>query len=435
MDLSAIEQEIIDGRTKGMPPGMPPVALRDIGKQGWNLLREDLPLPLAVIKQSALDQNSHFMREFLARTGAVIAPHGKTTMSPQLFAKQFDDGAWAITVATAQQMKVAHRFGVERIVIANQLIGKQAIRYAFEALKADPKLDLYCLVDSVENVTALRDAAAAIAPGRPLKLLLEGGLPGGRTGCRSVDAAVAVARAVKAAAPHLTLVGVEGFEGLAFGDPPKSGPETASAFLDLLLAIAKACDDQDLFAPQSEGGEVILSAGGSAYYDIVVDKFKSTNLRRPTRVVTRSGCYLTHDSKLYDDFFKNIVGRSADAAAIKGGLIPALEVWAYVQSRPEPGKAILTVGRRDISFDVHLPVPQLWARPGANKPQRLSPAHTVTGLNDQHCHMALPADSPLAVGDMVSFGISHPCTTFDKWQVLCLVDDDYSVIGAIKTFF
>ncbi len=178
MKLDLVEQEIIDGRTKGMPPTMPPTALRDIGKQGWNLLKEDLPLPLAVIKQSALDQNSRFMREFLARSGAVIAPHGKTTMSPQLFAKQFEDGAWAITVATVQQMKVARDFGCERIVLANQLVGKQAIRYVLGALKADPKLDFYCLVDSLENVAMLRAAAAEIAPGRPLNVLLEGGIRG-----------------------------------------------------------------------------------------------------------------------------------------------------------------------------------------------------------------------------------------------------------------
>jgi D-serine dehydratase len=180
---------------------------------------------------------------------------------------------------------------------------------------------------------------------------------------------------------------------------------------------------------------VILSAGGSAYFDIVTDKFKQSNLRRAARVLTRSGCYLTHDARLYDDYFKEIVARSPDAAAIAEGLVPALEVWAYVQSRPEREKAILTVGRRDISFDVHLPTPQLWARPGQGKPQPLPEGHMVTGLNDQHCHLAVPASSPLAVGDLVSLGISHPCTTFDKWQVLCLVDDDYTVVDAIKTFF
>lgn len=424
MNLTEIERDLIDGRTKGMPPSLAATPLSQIGMRGWNLLREDLPLPLAVLKRSALDRNGHFMREFLARTGATIAPHGKTTMSPQLFSRQLADGAWAITVATVQQMKVARDFGCERIVLANQLVGRQAVAYVVDALKTDPKLDFYCLVNSVENVAALRTAAAAAGLGRPLKLLLEGGFVGGRTGCRDLEAALAVARATKAAAPHLALVGVEGFEGLLKG-------AAVGEFLDFLLAIAKACDDADLFAP----GEVTLSAGGSAYYDIVVDKFKRSNLRRAARVLTRSGCYLTHDARLYDDYFHEILKRSPDAAAIAEGLVPALEVWAYVQSRPEREKAILTVGRRDISFDVHMPLPQLWARPGQTKPQPLPEGHTVTGLNDQHCHVAVPADSPLQVGDLVSLGISHPCTTFDKWQVLCVVDDDYTVVDAIKTFF
>ncbi len=424
MNLSEIERGMVDGRTKGMPPSLAPTPLGQIGARGWNVLREDLPLPLAVIKRSALDRNGHFMREFLARTGAVIAPHGKTTMSPQLFSRQLADGAWAITVATAQQMKVARDFGCERIVLANQLVGKQAVTYVLDALKADPKLDFYCLADSVENVAYLRAAAAQAGLNRPIKLLLEGGMAGGRTGCRDLDAALAVARAVRDSAPHLALVGIEGFEGLF------KGPAVGE-FLDFLLAIAKACDEADLFAP----GEVILSAGGSAYYDIVVDRFKRTNLRHPVRVLTRSGCYLTHDSKLYDDYFKEILARSPDAAAIAEGLVPALEVWAYVQSRPERTKAILTVGRRDISFDVHMPMPQLWLRPGQGRPQPLPAGHEVTGLNDQHCHVALPADSPLQVGDLVALGISHPCTTFDKWQVLCVVDDDYTVVDAVKTFF
>ena len=428
MKLSQIKRTLVDGRTKGMPPALAATPLEAIGKQGWNLLREDLPLPLAVLKRSALERNGHFMREFLARTGAVIAPHGKTTMSPQLFSRQLADGAWAITVATVQQMKVARDFGCDRIVLANQLVGRQAVAYVLDALKSDPRLDFYCLVDSPENVAYLSAAAAAADLRRPLKLLLEGGFAGGRTGCRDLDSALAVARAVKAAAPHLALVGIEGFEGLLKG-------EAVGEFLDFLLALAKACDEADLFAPQSEVGEVILSAGGSAYYDIVVDRFKRTNLRRATRVLTRSGCYLTHDAKLYDEYFKEILKRSPDAAAIAEGLVPALEVWAYVQSRPEREKAILTVGRRDISFDVHLPMPQLWARPGGARPQPLPEGHTVTGLNDQHCHLAIPAASPLQVGDLVSLGISHPCTTFDKWQVLCVVDDDYTVVDAIKTFF
>ena len=47
----------------------------------------------------------------------------------------------------------------------------------------------------------------------------------------------------------------------------------------------------------------------------------------------------------------------------------------------------------------------------------------------------MPGLYPLAVGDVVLLGISHPCTTFDKWRVLFTVDDRYRVLGAVRTFF
>ena len=68
-------------------------------------------------------------------------------------------------------------------------------------------------------------------------------------------------------------------------------------------------------------------------------------------------------------------------------------------------------------------------------PVAVPPGHLVTGHNDQHTHMTVPVDSPLQVGDMVSFGIGQPCLTFDKWQVLVVVDADYTVVGAVRTFF
>jgi D-serine dehydratase len=114
--------------------------------------------------------------------------------------------------------------------------------------------------------------------------------------------------------------------------------------------------------------------------------------------------------------------------------MPALEVWAYVQSRPEPEKVLLTMGKRDVSYD-ELPVPRFWCQAGGARPHPIGDGHRVTGLNDQHCHMNVPTNSPLQVGDMVGFGVSHPCLTFDKWPVLYVVDDDYTVTGAVRTFF
>ena len=435
MQVPEIDAIVLDGRVKGMPGDVGGFPLGEIGAKGWNVLREDLPLPLAVLRQSALRHNGHWMREFLARSGAVIAPHGKTTMSPQLFRDQLADGAWAMTVATVQQLRICRDFGIDRVVLANQLVGRQAISYVLGELKRDPAFDFYCLVDSVANVEQLAAAARTVAAGRPLQVLLEGGMLGGRTGCRDVATALSVGRAVGDAAPHLALRGVEGFEGLVHTESPADDAATVSRFLDFLVEIAVACEKAELFAP----GRIIISAGGSAFYDLVVERFGKAGIARDVLVVTRSGCYLTHDSKMYREAFAEIRKRAPALDNLGPGLMPALEVWAYVQSRPEPTKAILTVGKRDVSYDMNLPVPLKWVRPGAGVDARgvaeIVAGHVVTGLNDQHCHLTVPADSPLAVGDMVAFGISHPCTTFDKWDVIPLVDDDYTVVSAIKTFF
>jgi D-serine dehydratase len=430
--VSASGASLLDHRLKGIPGGVAPFPLEAIGAKGWNLLAEDLPLPVAVLKRAALAHNGRWMRDFLARSGAVIAPHGKTTMSPRLFADQVADGAWAITVATTQQLQVCRDFGFPRVVLANQLVGRQSIRYVLDELRRDPSFDFYCLVDSVRGVALLAEAARAHPAGRPLQVLLEGGFAGGRTGARDLPTALAVARAVKAASPHLVLRGVEGFEGLFAAPSPAETEAAVRSFLDFLVEIARQCDREGLFAD----GKVLLTAGGSAFYDVVVRRFREAGLAREVEIVTRSGCYLTHDSGLYRRAFEELRQRGGVAGMAGEGLLPAVEVWAYVQSRPEPEKVLLTLGKRDIGHDE--PPPALsWYRPGTapRRPAALPEGHLVTGFNDQHCHMKVPAGSPLEVGDMVAFGISHPCLTFDKWQLLPIVDEEYRVVDAVRTFF
>jgi D-serine dehydratase len=423
----------LSGLVKGVPGGIVPFALRDVGAKGWNLLREDVPLPAAALKTSALDHNDAWMQSFLKLSGAVISPHGKTTMSPALFRRQLDHGAWAMTVATAQQIQVCRAMGIKRIVLANQLIGRQAIRYVLDELAAHADFEFYCLADSVAGVGQLAKALGGRTLRAPLNLLLEGGMVGGRTGCRDLASALQVARAVAAAGPNLRLRGVEGFEGLINAKTPEETEVRVRAFLDFLGSIAEACVKEDLFAP----GPVMLSAGGSAFYDLVVERFSRERLGRESLVLTRSGCYLTHDSGMYRRMFQRLNERTPAVGQLGQGLQPALEVWTYVQSRPEPALAICTMGRRDVSSDTDMPVPQTWCRPGGNTapPQPLGPGYSVTGLNDQHAYVALPEESPLQVGDLVSFGVSHPCTTFDKWQLLYLVDDAYNVTGAVRTYF
>ena len=422
----------LDACDKGVPGHASGIALQDVAAQHWNILREDLPLPVAVLKQAAMIHNSQWMRAFVEKSDVSLAPHGKTTMSPPLFDLQMADGAWSLTLATPHQVQVARRFGYSRIFLANQLVGRSAIEFIVSELRSDITFEFYCLVDSIENIDQIVRAARRAGLTRPISVLVEMGYDGGRTGCRSIEEGLRVARAVSASAGALRLCGIEGFEGLLKGSSPEDSASLVDAFLDSVLALARACEAESLFGATP----VLLSAGGSTYFDLVVKKFAASGLSLPARTVLRSGCYLTHDSLMYTAAFEQMRARAASVAGLGKGLRPAIEVWAYVQSKPQAGLAIATLGKRDVSYD-ELPVPIAWFRPGSgdDRPRTIPDLHCVTRLSDQHCFVRIPPDSPLAVGDMIAFGISHPCLTFDKWRVMHLVDEKYNVTGSVRTYF
>jgi len=419
--------------TKGLPFRGQNIALEEIGRQGWSLLAEDLPFPVAVLRRPALANNSRWMREFIARTGAKLAPHGKTTMSPQLFAMQMADGAWGLTLATLQQVRVARAAGIGRILLANEIIGRADITYVLDELERHPSFDFYCLVDSLEGVRRWTESAAARAIGRPVKMLIEIGYQGGRAGCRDLDTALEIARALKEAEPHVSPCGVEGFEGLHQSLPADQAARQVREFLQRIVSAAERIDAERLFAAD----EIILTAGGSAFYDLVVEVFGGAKLHRPASVILRSGCYLTHDAGLYQRSFNELKQRSDDAQRISGGFENALEVWAYVISVPEACRAILGAGRRDFGHDSSMPKPLKHFRPGhGTQPVALSAAGwEIAAVNDQHAHLLLPTGADIRVGDLIALGVSHPCTTFDKWQMLYVVDDEYRVCSAVRTFF
>ena len=417
---------MLDGSSKGFPQDRPATRLGDVGGLGLRVTRGDLDYPVAVLKRSALAHNAAWMAEFNRRSGASLCPHGKTTMAPQLFQRQLADGAWGITLATMQQVRVAYGHGVKRILLANEAVAPGAIRWLQGALDADPGFDCTCLVDSPEAVARLEASAQGR---RPLPVLVELGIAGGRTGARGIPAALAVARAVRASA-RLQLRGVECYEGIVATQDPAADRARIREWLAGLGELARQCDAEGLF----ETGCVLLSAGGSAYFDLVVQILGEVRLSLPQRVVLRSGCYFAHDAGLYQRFLALLEERLPEPLRMERRLLPALEIWGQVLSRPEPGLAFLGLGKRDAGHDAGLPVPVRSCRPGA-APLPAPGSWRITVLYDQHARLELPADAELAVGDLVGCGISHPCTTFDKWQVLYEVDDEYQVLGAIRTFF
>lgn len=400
---------------KGLPTCAEGVTAADLPALGLDLLAGDLMMPAAVIREAPLGRNIAAMQAFADRHGALLCPHGKTSMSPELFAMQLEAGAWGLTAATAHHVRIYRRLGIGRIFMANQLAGRADTEFVLGELARDADFEFYCLADGVEAVDALAAATAAAGLPRPLQLLVEIGIAGGRTGARDVASALAVARRI-ASAPSLALRGVETFEGVRQTAP--DARSEAGAMLDLAVAAAEAAAREGLFAE----GPLLLSAGGSAFLDLCAAKLPDAIGGRKVRKVIRPGCYVTHDHGLY--------ARIARAPRLE----PALEVWGTVLSLPEPGLAIVGLGKRDISADVEPPRPILVHRPGAVGAPRPAVGLATLSLWDQHLSLAC-ADGTLAVGDLVGFGLSHPCATFDRWRALFRVDESYRVTGAVTTLF
>lgn len=434
MPTPPLPTAVLDASFKGYPLGAPPCPVTEVGRQGWQLFAGDLPLPLAVLQCSALAHNLAWMQDWAQRRGLHLMPHGKTTLSPELLAQQLAAGAWGLTFANAWQAQLGVAVGAQRILIANQVL-QDADLTALAALRArHPGLQLWFLVDSLAQL-ALIELWAARHPQVPAwDVLLEVGQPGQRTGCRSVPEALALARAI-AASPALQLCGIECYEGPAARCDAAHDPASVTTLVRCASEVARACDAAGLWAPGA--AQILLSAGGSAVFDLVLPLLQAHGLSRPVAGVLRSGCYATHDHGNYQRYLRLLQAR---AGAADEGLRPALTVWALVQSVPEPGLALLNAGRRDLSFDIDLPRPLQRATFGPQcTPAAVAPDWHISALNDQHAYLRFdPASAPATwpqVGEAVALGISHPCTTFDKWRWLPLVEDDGAISGAVHTCF
>jgi D-serine dehydratase len=412
--------------TKGYPHQAAPMRRSAIAAMRWNLLRGDLPLPAATIQRAALAGNLRWMQQFVRDQGVDLAPHGKTTMSPQLFAAQLEAGAWGMTFANVTQARLGLAGGVRRALIANQVTAAQDLDGIVAAVREHPGARLMFLVDSLPQLELIESwfSARSDTP-VALEVLLELGIDGGRTGCRSAGQALTLARRLRLGSAT-RLVGIECYEGLWATGRSAEDEALVQGLLRRVTDLAQACDDERLF----ECEEVLVSAGGSAIFDLVAPRLKPA-LSRPVRGVLRSGCYLTHDHGSYKRYMTAMNTR----LSCGHGLQAALQVWAMVQSMPEPGLAMLTAGKRDVSYDIEMPIPVEWCRRGKARPEPAPASWKVSAMNDQHAYLRFAAEAAPQVGDLVGLGISHPCTTFDKWRWMAVVDESYDVVDAIVTYF
>jgi len=393
-----------------------------IAQLDWNLLREDLSLPAAVLYEDRLLHNLNWMRQFIAAYGVKLAPHGKTTMAPRLFELQLQAGAWGITLATAHQTQVAYAHGVRRILMANQLIGKENMAVIARLLR-DPDFEFYCLVDSAAQIDQLGTYYSKL--GLRLRVLVELGAVGGRAGVRDDRQLQSVLASLSRWSDSIALSGVEIYEGVLDDE------SSIRAFLQHAVAVTRKLAAENRF----QRAPIVLSGAGSAWYDVVADVFTAAGFGGSVEIVLRPGCYLTHDVGAYRRAQARILEHNPIARQMSSGLLPALQIWAYVQSMPEADKAIVTMGRRDAAFDSGLPVPAQHFRPGDAAPKAAPEHWEVTKLMDQHAYLRIRTEDDIRVGDMIGFDICHPCLTFDKWRTLPVLNAEFQVIDIVQTFF
>jgi D-serine deaminase-like pyridoxal phosphate-dependent protein len=421
--VAALDEERVDHRFKGTPPDAEGLTVGALTAQRRNLFDGGFPTPVLALSEEGLAHNLTLLERYTAAHGLAFAPHGKTSMAPQLFARQLAHGAWGITLALPHQVRVARAFGVRRIFVANEIVDAVALRWLGGELDGDPSFEFVCYVDSVRGVELMDAALRAAGVRRAVDVVVElGGGPGTRTGVRTAREAEAVADAV-AAHGTLRLVGVAGYEA----EVPDPSPEGVRDYLRRLVALAVSLDGRGLFGAAES---IVVSAGGSAWFDTVAEVFADLPaLSRPVLKLLRSGAYVTHD----DDHYRQITPFNRVPA--EGALEPAFRLWAQVVSRPEPGQAFLNAGKRDAPYDLGLPTPVSIrsARDGAVRPA--GDGLRVRRLSDQHTWLDVAPGVELQVGDWVALGLSHPCTTFDKWQLIPEVQADGTVVGYVRTFF
>lgn len=423
--VAAVREERVDWRFRSVAPSLSGLTIGEAAARGAKLFDDGFLGPFVVLDEEAVEHNLRTMAAWCAERGVALAPHGKTTMAPQLFERQLRHGSWGITCANAGHLRIYRAFGVSRILLANQLLDPSGLKWLAAELDADDDFEFVCWVDSVRGVELMTEALRGAR--RKVDVLVELGAEGGRTGVRDTETALAVAEAAHAS-PALRLRGSGGYEGALSHHTDEKSLQLISSYVDGLRELVFAFHAKGLL---DDAGQIIVTGGGSAYFDRVADELTKDWGGLDVLPILRSGAYVTHD-----DGFYRVISPLGEHPRIGGvaSFRSALRAWAQVTSKPTDELALLTIGKRDASFDEGMPEPRL-IRKGDGPPSALE-GHSIQKMNDQHAFLTLPASSPVEVGDWVALGLSHPCTVFDKWPLIPVVGPDgETVLDFVRTHF
>ncbi len=415
--------EVLMDLVRGIPPGLQ-IAPSTIAAQNLAPQSGNMPLPVLTMDEPGFNANIALMMQYCREQQVQIAPHAKTPMSPALAKRLINAGAWGASVANIQQAAVMLRHDIRNLIFANEIGGVNSGRRLGLLLAKYPDAECLVFADSNATLTSLIEASKAC--GRPIAVLLE--LGAGRAGVRDQIQLDSLLDFARQSEPFIQVKGVAVYEGSAEAD---SESEKVAKIRKLLsFGLESASTIKRLLNLE----EVIFTAGGSSYFDLVCEAIHQ-QADRGLNTILRSGAIFFFDHGVYEKALAGACKRNETLARMAGQqerhFQPVLRVWAEVLSNPEQGLYICGMGKRDVSHDLDLPRVCGLYRDG--KALSTNAEHfQVTQLNDQHAFIR--SEESMQIGDILEFGISHPCTCLDKWNFIYGMDSG-AVVSAYKTYF
>ena len=426
----------VDSKTKGIS-NLNKIKIKNISKKKWNVLNQDVQFPILTINENKFKKNMFSMKKYADSNNVLLAPHCKTSMSPQLLNKIKINGCWGFAAANNQQVSVLLQMGIRKIILANLITNESNLVNLFALVKKYKNLsEIYICVDSIFGINLLKEISIKYQFKNNIKILIEVGLKNSRSGVRSITSLNLLADLINKLPRNFILSGILFYEGAA----------KKKNYLDSLRNVKKSinfainCFDFLIKNKLIKNNEYILSGAGSEFFDLVVYLFNKYKQRDKVKFIIRPGSYIAYGNGYYTDVLNNIEKRKKifiKKKSIKATdlFFPALELWSFVISQQDEGKAILNFGKRDVSFDLGYPIPlAIYRNKKLIKKINNKKDINIYKLNDQHAFIKYNKFN-LKVGDLVKFGVSHPCITINNWNTLYLINNKNVIIEALKTFF
>ena len=338
--------------------------------------RRELVTPALIMDLDAVRRNIQFMMQRLSTMKARLRPHVKCQKSPELARMQVDAGAIGVCTATVWEAIVMSSSGVEDVMIANQVGGREKIAALAKAAK---DRHLTVAVDDTRNAKEISTAAQVARS--ELDVVIEVDVGMGRGGVRSVDEAVRLAQCVDKFS-GLRLRGVQGYEGHCMLEPDRAvriqKANAAMAYLgtvvDRLTSAGFDCE--------------VVSAGGTGTYDI------TGNNPRVTEIQAGSYTYM-------DNFHGNLVP----------GFSPALTVLGSVVIQ-HGNTLVLDSGRKSIGIDFVLPTMIDY------------PFYQARYFAEEHALFEVDDRCRLELGDVVELIPGYAPTTVNLYDAYHVVEND-----------